>query len=60
MKIITPLILAVALSGCGAVSAWQEMEMDIQKSKAVDVLMTECQSGNMEACAHIAGHGVRR
>jgi len=59
-KIIVSAVLILALGGCEAVYAWDTMQLRSVQKQAAQKLMTDCDAGDREACAYIAGKSHSR
>lgn len=60
MRNLALLVVAtLALTGCNAVRQWDAMKIQEKQKHAVYALSEQCDNGNMEACAYLAGPGIR-
>lgn len=61
MKTIAALLIAtISLSGCGAVYSWDTMKLRSVQKQAAQKLMADCDAGDRDACAYVAGYSVSR
>lgn len=50
IRILVVLSVAIGLSGCARYEEWQLLQ---KKDEAAGVLLSQCNAGNMDACAYV-------
>jgi hypothetical protein len=59
LRKIAVLLSLLAVSGCAASPGYQAAMLMKQQREAGEVLMVKCRAGDVAACAHVAGDGIR-
>ena len=52
--------LGAMLQGCGAVYAWDTMQLQSAKKQATQKLLADCNAGDRQACAYVSGNSYNR
>ncbi len=55
IKVIAVVLMAISVSACGAVYSWDTMQLRSVQKQAAQKIMDQCNAGDMDACAYLAG-----
>ena len=60
ITLATIVILGAALQGCGAIYAWDTMQLQSAKKQAAQQVLSDCNAGNKQACYALMGESYQR